>query len=86
MEINEVEKIQELIKKAELQNAKNQGYIDSIKKNWKKEYGTDDIEEIKKRMNELKDEVKKSDERMEKLYNDLISSYDWDSLAEELED
>jgi len=84
MNVNEVTRIQELISKAELENAKAQGQIEAIKQEWKKVYGTDDEKEIRAKLVELTEELKKSNERLEVLYNKLLASYDWDSLEEEL--
>lgn len=84
MNVNEVTRIQELISKAELENAKAQGQIEAIKQEWKKVYGTDDEKEIRAKLVELTEELKKSNERLEVLYNKLLTSYDWDSLEEEL--
>lgn len=84
MNVKEVEKINELISKAQISSAKSQGQIEAIKAEWKKSYGTDDEKEIKKRLQELEEEEQKTIERQEVLYNKLINSYDWDKLEEEL--
>ena len=84
MNVKEVEKINELISKAQISSAKSQGQIEAIKAEWKKTYGTDDEKEIKKRLQELEEEEQKTIERQEVLYNKLIYSYDWDKLEEEL--
>lgn len=84
MNVKEVEKINELISKAQISSAKSQGQIEAIKAEWKKTYGTDDEKEIKKRLQELEEEEQKTIERQELLYNKLINSYDWDKLEEEL--
>ena len=84
MNVKEVEKINELISKAQISSAKSQGQIEAIKAEWKKTYGTDDEKEIKKRLQELEEEEQKTTERQEVLYNKLINSYDWDKLEEEL--
>lgn len=84
MNVKEVEKINELISKAQISSAKSQGQIEAIKAEWKKTYDTDDEKEIKKRLQELEEEEQKTIERQEVLYNKLINSYDWDKLEEEL--
>ena len=84
MNVKEVEKINELISKAQISSAKSQGQIEAIKAEWKKTYGTDDEKEIKKRLQELEEEEQKTIERQEVLYDKLINSYDWDKLEEEL--
>lgn len=84
MEIEKVERINELIKKAEIESAKSEGQVQAIKKEWKKNYGTDDLEEIKNKLDELISEKNKNLKRQEVLYNKLIESYDWESLEEEI--
>lgn len=84
MNVNEVQKIKELVEKAEIESAKSQGQQDAIKKEWKKTYGTDDVNEIKKIKENLEKELQKTEERKEVLYNKLMESYDWDDLEAEL--
>lgn len=84
MNVSDVEKINELIGRAEIESAKSEGEIKSIKKEWLKKYGTDDIEEIKKILLNLCNDLDKMNERKESLYNKLLESYDWDSLEKEL--
>lgn len=84
MNANEVQRIKELVNRAEIESAKSEGEIDSIKREWKKKYGTDDINEIEKILNGLEIERNKTNERKQMLYEKLINSYDWDALEEEL--
>jgi len=84
MNIKRVEEIQDLIKKAEIELAKAEGQIQTLEDQWKKTYGTGDINEIKKIQNNLKSELLKTQERLNLLYNELLNSCDWDSLEEEL--
>lgn len=84
MNVNEVQRIKQLVEKAEIESAKSQGQQDAIKKEWKKIYGTDDINEIEKIKNDLEKELRKTEERKEVLHNKLMESYDWESLEEEL--
>lgn len=84
MNVNEVERINDIIGKAEIESAKSEGQIEAIKKEWKKKYGTDDINEIKKIKSNLEDELKKTEERRKVVYDKIIESNDWDELEEEL--
>lgn len=84
MSVKEVERIKELISKAELENAKIQGTIESIESEWKDDYGVETVEQAVEKLNELEEEKKSSDLRLDKLKNELESSYDWDDLEEEL--
>lgn len=84
MNVKEVERIKELISKAEIESAKKEGLLQAIKQEWKKTYATDDIEVIRKQLEEFEAEEEKTNERLEVLYNKLLSCYDWDKLEEEI--
>ena len=84
MELKEVERIKDLIDKNEIEKAKAQGVKESIKKQWKEKFGTDDVEEIKGKLREMQGELDNSNKRLETLSNKLFNSYDWDKLEEEL--
>ena len=84
MDVEKVNEIKDLISKCEIESAKAQGIIESIKKQWKAEFGTDDEKEIEKKLEELKTEFVQSSERLESLYCKLVDSYDWEQLEDEL--
>ena len=84
MELKEVERIKDLIDKNEIEKAKAQGVKESIKKQWKEKFGTDDVEEIKGKLQEMQGELDNSNKRLETLSNKHFNSYDWDKLEEEL--
>jgi len=84
MNIKEVERIEDLIKKAELEVAKSEGQIQTLRTQWKKLYGTDNEQEIKEILKNQKAELTKTQERLNVLYNKLLEACDWDSLEEEL--
>lgn len=84
MDTREFERIKRLIKDAEIESAKAQGVLDNIKKDWREKFGTDDINEIRKKLDELKEERDKLDSRLNNLYMKLENSYDWDALERQL--
>ena len=84
MNVKEVERIEDLIKKAELEVAKSEGQIQILRTQWKKLYGTDNEQEIKEILKNQKAELTKTQERLNVLYNKLLEACDWDSLEEEL--
>ena len=84
MDTRDFERIKRLIKDAEIQSAKSQGVIDNIKKKWRDEYGTDDIDEIRKKLEEMKNKRDELSSRLNNLYMKLENSYDWDSLERQL--
>lgn len=86
MKTSEMERIKDLIKTAELEQAKAQGAKDNIKADWKKKYGFETLEEAKEKLKELSAEVEKNEKKKEKLMNELNESQDWDKIEEELED
>ena len=85
MNVKEVERIKNLIQDAELSNAKSQGIIENIQKEWNDKFGTDKLEDVEKELEKLQEELKQSDDRLEQLEKKLNDSYDWDKLEEELE-
>ena len=84
MDLKKVAEIKDLISKNKIESAKAKGVIENIEAEWQEKYGTKDIKEIEKKIAEMENELKASDERLEKLYNNLLSAYDWDKLEEEL--
>ena len=82
--VDELERIQNLIKKSELEIAKSEGQIQSIKNEWKKKYDTDDEEKIKQIIKDLKADKKKNQAKLDALYQELEECCDWDALEEEL--
>jgi hypothetical protein len=84
MNVKEVERVEDLIKKAELEVAKSEGQIQTLRTQWKKLYGTDNEQEIKEILKKQKAELTKTQERLNVLYNKLLEACDWDSLEEEL--
>ena len=68
MDAREFENIKNLINKMELENAKTQGSIDTIKASWKKEYGTDDAFEIKKILSNLEKRRDELNEKIDSIY------------------
>ena len=80
MNIEKVQEIKEKIANCKIESAKAKGVIENIEADWEKEFGTKDINIIKQKLAEMEDDLKVSDERMEKLYNDLLNAYDWESL------
>lgn len=86
MKVSEIERIKDLIKTAELEQAKAQGAKDSIKAEWKKKYGFETLEEAKEKLKELNAGVEKNEKKKEKLMAELSESQDWDKIEEELEE
>lgn len=85
-EIERVERIEEIVKKAQLKSAKAEGVIESIEKEWEKKYGTSDIEEIKKIQKNLEKEITECEEKESELLEKLENICDWDELEKELDD
>lgn len=85
-EIERVEEIEEIIKKAQLKSAKAEGVIESIEKEWEKKYGTSDVEEIKKIQKNLQKEITECEEKESELLEKLENICDWDELEKELGD
>lgn len=84
MDTREFERIKNIISKAELDSAKAQGKLDSIKKAWKEKYGTDDIDEIKKIYENLNKDKQKLEAKMNELWSRILCSCDWGGLERKL--
>ena len=84
MDLKEVTRIKDLINKNEIEKAKAQGVKESIKKQWKEKFGTDDINKVKEKLQEMQCEFDNSNKRLQTLTDKLFNSYDWDKLEEEL--
>ena len=65
MKVSEIERIKELIKTAELEQAKAQGAKDSIKAEWKKKYGFETLEEAKAKLEEISSNLEKNEKKKE---------------------
>lgn len=84
MDADDVVRIKELIRKAEAESLKAQGAIDSIRKQWKEEYGTDDPSEIAKEYDKLNEEYETLKKRQDDVYEKLSTAVDWDDIAKRL--
>ena len=82
--IEEVERINDLISKAEMENAKNSVFIENIEDEWQKKFGTTDVSKIEEKLNEMKSDLSNSKERLNKIYSELMNSQNWEELEEEL--
>ena len=85
-EIERVEEIEKIIKKAQLKSAKAEGVIESIEKEWEKKYGTSEVDEIKKIQKNLQKEITECEEKESELLEKLENICDWDELAKVLDD
>lgn len=88
MSSNDVEKIKEikeLIEKAKIQKAKSEGVIEKIKSDWKERYGTDDVDEVRKKQKELEEKLGETEKKKDLVYEKLVNSNDWEKLEKELE-
>lgn len=84
MNVDEVERINNLIEQAQIESAKSKGKIEQIEKVWKEKYGTSDLEEVVAIKNKMESDLKSKEKEVANLYDDLINGYDWEQLEEEL--
>ena len=61
------------IKEKEELSIRSQGAIDQIKESWKKNYGFDNLEDAKKKLDEIENEIMQKQERINKLEEKLLS-------------
>ena len=82
--VKEVERINNLIEKAQIESAKSKGKIEQIEKDWEEKYGTSDLDKIMSIKEKLEADLKSKENEADSLYDDLINGYDWEQLEEEL--
>lgn len=78
---SEVTRIKELISKAESESLKSQGALDTIKAKWKELYGTDDIDVIKSKKEEMLSQLEKLETRRNVVYDSIVNAHDWEKLS-----
>ena len=78
---SEVTRIKELISKAESESLKSQGALDTIKAKWQELYGTDDIEVIKSKKEEMLSQLEKLETRRNVVYDSIVNAHDWEKLS-----
>lgn len=79
--VEKMMKIKDTIERLKLEKAKKLGILEDIKKKWKTEFGTDDVEEIKKKLNSLMEEQEKIGAKKEAIYEKISTMYDWEEIA-----
>lgn len=84
MDASEVFKIKDLIRNAEAESLRAQGAVDSIKKQWKDDYGTDDPVDIAREYDRLNEEYESLKKRQEEVFEKLSTAVDWDDIAKRL--
>lgn len=84
MKLEQVQRIKEIIDRAEIEKAKAEGAIESIKKKWKETFGTDDINQVEIELEKLMKEKERLEARIKSIKDELVSAYDWESIADEL--
>lgn len=84
MKGRDVEEIKSLIKQIEIENAKAQGLAEGIEAKWQSEYGFSTLDEAEKKLEELRADYNKTNERKAKLEQELNESQDWDKLESEM--
>jgi chromosome segregation ATPase len=81
----DVKRIKKLIQEVEVKSAKAQGVIDNLEEKWKERFGEGSIKTAKEKLEELKEKIKKQEEKKAGLEEELENLYDWDTLEDDEE-
>lgn len=84
MNVDEVMKIKETIKRAQEEALKAQGAIDTIEKDWKETYGTSNIDEINALLLDYTNKLQSLEKKKEIVENDLLNACDWEEVKRKL--
>ena len=58
--------------------AKAEGAMESIKADWHKNYGTDDIGELESKLTEMQEDLEADEADRDKVFEELRSLYKWE--------
>ena len=82
--MKEVMHIKDIIERLKTDRAKKMGVLEQIKQGWLKKYGTDDINEIKGILIDLKRKRDLEEEKLESIHDKLMNDFDWEQAEREL--
>ena len=82
--MREVMRIKDIIERLKTDKAKKMGVLEQIKQGWMDKYGTDDIDEIKAILTDLKHYRKIDEDKLDSIYNKLTNDIDWEQAEREL--
>lgn len=80
MSVDEFENIKQKVNKVKEASIRAKGVSDRILSQWKTEFEVNSEEECESKMETLKDEIEKDEEKKEKTMNRLENLADWDSI------
>jgi flagellar motility protein MotE (MotC chaperone) len=80
MTTKEFEAIKNKIENAKREKARAEGAMTRIQDQWKKEYKLDDVHAVETYIKQLETELKRDQEKLVSLYEQLEAVVDWNSV------
>jgi predicted RNase H-like nuclease (RuvC/YqgF family) len=80
MTTKEFEAIKNKIENAKREKARAEGVMARIQDQWKKEYKLDGVSAVEAHIKQLENELKRDQEKLAALYEQLEAVVDWDSV------
>ena len=78
--IDKISEIKRIIEKLKTRKAMKMGIAEEIKKKWRAELGTDDVEKVKEHRDKLEVEEQRISERLRGVYDEIVNKYDWEEV------
>lgn len=80
MDLKRIKEIRKKVQTLNRDKAKAQGAMESIEKRWKQEFGCSNEEEVRAKIEELKEDIERGEGRVKTLMEKVENAYDWSEV------